>query len=243
MKIALSLVTLGLCSLSAARLAQAQGDGPMPVYVVVAERPQSEHERPLAAPSNALELSAGSGYTQGFGNLRSGVGMPSVASPGVAVDIGVGYRIDESWAILWSGEYAQLTPERTNAARSLTTGLAMQYHFAPLQRVDPWAEVGAGYRFLIEDPSVGSTLVTHGPQLGRIRAGIDFRIAETLALGPMIGADATFFAFQDIPGLPTVIQSPTVSAFVFGGLMGRFDIGQTTSSRRRPVIIPAAAFD
>jgi hypothetical protein len=202
------------------------------------ERPA---ERTLAAPRNALELSVGSGYTQGFGNLRSGVGMPSVVTPGVAVDLGVGYRIDPSWAVLWSGEYAELTAERTNAARSFTTGLAMQYHFAPLQQVDPWVEMGAGYRFLVEYPSFGSSLLTHGFQLGRVRGGIDFRVAEAVALGPMIGVDATFFVFQDIPNLQTNIQNPTVSAFVFAGLMGRFDIGQSTKSRRAPVVVSASS--
>lgn len=239
MRIALSFVTLGLCASTAAGLAHAQPGDPTPAYVV-AERPATG---PLAAPRNALELSVGSGYTQGFGNLRSGVGMPSVVTPGVAIDVGVGYRIDPSWAVLWSGEYAQLTAERTTAARAFTTGLAVQYHFAPLQRIDPWVEFGAGYRFLVEDASLGPKLMTHGPQLGRVRAGVDFRVAEAVALGPMLGADATLFFFQDSPSLSTTIDHPTVSTFIFGGLMGRFDIGQSTRSRRAPVVVSASATD
>jgi hypothetical protein len=232
----LLLVMLGVAS-TATGLARAQPREAAPERDVMTERPV---ERPLAAPRNALELSVGTGYTQGFGNLKSGVGMPSVATPGVAVALGIGYRIDPGWAVLWSGEYAQLTAERTNEVRSYTTGLAMQYHLAPRQQVDPWVEVGAGYR-LLEESSAGPTSFTHGVQLVRVRAGVDLRIADAVALGPMLGADATYFVFQDIPGQPTTIDNPTVSTFLFGGLQGRFDIGQSTRSRRVPVVVSASA--
>ena len=235
MKIALSFVTLGLC-VTAAGGALAQPPEPAPYYVPY-ERPS---ERRLEAPRNALELSLGTGYSQGFGNLRSGVGMPSVVTPGAGLTLGVGYRIDPSWAVLWSGDYAELMAERSNTARTFTTGLALQYHLAPMQKVDPWVEVGAGYRFLIEDSSVGPNLLTHGFQLGRVRAGLDFRIADAVALGPMVGADATLFVFQDFPSLQTNISDPTISTFIFAGVQGRFDIGQSTSSYGTPYVTSAS---
>lgn len=235
MKIALSFVTLSLCA-TAAGVALAQPPEAVPYYVPY-ERPA---ERSLEAPRNALELSVGTGYSQGFGNLKSGVGMPSVVTPGAGLTLGVGYRVDPSWAVLWSGEYMELTAERTTTARSFTTGLALQYHLAPMQRVDPWVEVGAGYRFLVEDNSVGPNLLTHGFQLGRVRAGLDFRIADAVALGPMIGADATLFIFQDFPNLQTNISDPTISTFIFAGLQGRFDIGQSTKSYGTPSVTSAS---
>jgi hypothetical protein len=185
---------------------------------------------PLAAPTNAFEVSAGTGYTQGFGSLQSGVGMPSVVTPGVAFDLGLGYRINPRFAVLWSGEYAELTAERTSTARAFTTGIAAQYHVRPMERLDPWLEAGVGYRFLVENPSIGPTLLTHGLQLARVRAGLDFRLGEPVSLGPMIGADATLFLFQDFPNVQTNIPSPTVSTFVFAGIQGRFDVGDTTQS-------------
>lgn len=236
MRYTLSLVTLGLAS-TVVGLAHAQPPPPVPVYYV-AERPPAGQ---LAAPRNAFELSVATGYTQGFGNLTSNVGLPSVATPGVAFDLGLGYRIDPRWAVLWSGEYAELTAERTNAARSFTSGLAVQYHLAPLQRVDPWVELGIGYRFVVEDSTIGPTLVTHGPQLGRARAGIDFRLDETFALGPMIGADATIFYFQDTENFQTTLPNPTISTFLFAGVTGRFDIGQSTRSRRASVVVGSAS--
>lgn len=232
-KIALSSMVLGV-SLTAVGFARAQPPA-QPDYAV--EKPW---RGPLAAPSNAFELSVGTGYTQGFGSLQSGVGMPSVVTPGIAFDLGLGYRIDHRLAVLWSGEYAELTAERTNTARSFTTGVAVQYHIRPMQRIDPWVEAGFGYRFLVEDPNIGSTLLTHGIQLGRVRVGLDFRPEETLSLGPMIGADATLFLFQDFPNVGTNISDPTVSTFVFAGVQGRFDFGQTTRTRTARVASAAA---
>jgi hypothetical protein len=227
-KIALPSMVLGL-SLTAVGFARAQPPEPAPMPDVV-ETPPPKKE--LAAPSNAFELSAGTGYTQGFGSLQSGVGMPSVATPGVAFDLGLGYRIDHRLMVGWQGEYAELTAERTNTARAFTSGVALQYHMNPMQRVDPWVEVGVGYRFMVEDPGVGPTLLTHGLQLARVRLGLDFRADEAVSLGPVIGADATMFLFQDFPNVATNISDPTVSTFVFAGLQGRFDIGQNTRTRK-----------
>jgi outer membrane protein W len=231
MKLTLSVAALG-ASLSAAGFARAQPPEVMPStsleYPPTTERLTGG--RRLAAPQNALELSVGTGYTQGFGSLSSGVGMPSVVSPGISADVGVGYRIDPKWAVLWSGSYQDLNAERTATAHGFTTSLALQYHLAPMNRLDPWVELGAGYRILVEDPKTGPSLVTHGVQLARVRVGLDFRAGEAVALGPVIGADATLFLFQDFPSVQTNIADPRVSTFVFAGLQGRFDIGGSTRS-------------
>ena len=135
MKIALSIVALGICSTTAglARAQPSESQLPIPTYGTQ----EAPTEKTVGAPKDAFELSFGTGYTQGFGNLKGGVGLPSVVTPGAAFDLGLGYRIDPHWAVLWSGQYAELTAERTSTARSFTTGLAAQYHFAPTQPVDP----------------------------------------------------------------------------------------------------------
>lgn len=246
MKIAASLVALGVTSLSIAGIARAQPPDVQPAqlpppaessspYYVGAERVQV-NENAVPAPANAFELSVGSGYTQGFGNLKSGTGLPSVITPGGAVDLGLGYRIDPHWGVSLQGEYAELTAERANAARAINMGLALQYHLAPIRRVDPWVEVGAGYRVLVENAIVGPNQYTHGVQLARVRVGLDFRVDKALALGPVIGGDATMFVFQNAPNVQTNIANPTVSTFVFAGLQGRFDIGGTsTTGQPQPV--------
>jgi hypothetical protein len=209
---------------------------PMSPMPTASPEQRTWEEGRLSAPTNALELSVGTGYTQGFGSLQSGVGMPSVASPGIGVDVGVGYRINPKFAVLVAGQYQELTAERATGARGLTGSLAAQYHFAPLQRLDPWVEVGTGYRMLWETQNIGPTLLTHGFQLARVRVGVDFRAGEQVAIGPMIGADANLFLFQDIPGAQTNISDPTVNTFVFAGLQGRFDVGGGKTSGPPPTI-------
>jgi hypothetical protein len=246
MKVALSLVVGATLTTTGLARAQPPDTPPStytyPTYPATTYPPSGEtpmREKQVAAPTNALELTVGTGYTQGFGNVRSGLAVNDVVTPGLGVDFGIGYRATPQVAVLWSGQYQEFNAERTSNARGFTNTIAVQYHFNPMQRVDPWIEGGAGYRVLIEDPALGPNLVTHGFQLGRVRAGLDYRASDSVALGPMIGADATMFFFQDIPALQTNIADPRLSTFVFAGLQGRFDIGgrrttgttQTISSR------------
>jgi outer membrane protein W len=196
--------------------------------VVGAEQGRGYFEQRLPAPKSAFELSVGTGYTQGLGMLQQGVSLPDVASAGIAADVGVGYRIDPHWMIGVDGEYQELDAQRFSGARGLTGTLAAQYHVAPHTRLDPWLEIGAGYRALWEArPSPNANLITHGLQLARARVGVDWRVAPAVAVGPMVGADATLFLWQDAGALTgnVAIASPRVSTFLFGGIQGRFDIG------------------
>ncbi|MDB4937109.1 MAG: hypothetical protein JWP87_4081 [Labilithrix sp.] len=203
------------------------------VPALASAQEKSWFQRGLPAPSEALELSVGTGYTQGFGSLRSGVGMPQVAREGIAVDLSAGYRINPHWAISIGGQYTELNALNADAARGGTATLAAQYHIAPTTRLDPWLELGSGYRLLAQlAPTTGGNATTdivynHGFQLGRARAGIDLRLSQDIAIAPVIGADATMFVWQDVGGANTAIASPAMSTFVFAGVQGRVDVGGT----------------
>jgi hypothetical protein len=181
-------------------------------------------EQKVAAPTRALELSVGTGYTQGFGMLAKGVGMPDVVRPGIAFDLGAAYRIDPHWAIGLTGQYQELTSERATGARGLTSGVAAAYHFAPYVRSDPWLQLGAGYRLLWETNNApATTVLTHGFQLAKLTAGLDVRFTEDVAVSPVVGADLNVFLWQDA-GNSVAISDPRVNTFVFAGVQGRFDI-------------------
>ncbi|GAC1518739.1 MAG: hypothetical protein NVS3B10_20660 [Polyangiales bacterium] len=186
-------------------------------------------EQRLPAPAQALEVTVGTGYTQGFGMFRSGVGMPQVAHEGIGVDGSAGYRIDPHFALSLGGEYQELSAQNASATRGLTATLAGQYHFVPQTRLDPWLEVGTGWRALWQVPAVngGPTALTHGWQIARVRVGLDQRLSPDIAISPLIGADATTFLFQDVAGDDTAIGNPAVSTFVFAGVQGRLDLGGT----------------
>lgn len=184
-------------------------------------------EQGLPAPSQAFEATVGTGYTQGFGMLRSGVGMPQVAHEGIAVDASAGYRIDPHFGVSFGGEYQELSAQNASATRGVTGTFAMQYHIVPQTRLDPWLELGSGYRALWQVPSISNapTVLTHGWQIVRVRAGFDVRLSPDIALSPVIGADATTFLWQDVGGNNTAVGSPAVSTFVFAGVQGRLDLG------------------
>jgi hypothetical protein len=53
----------------------------------------------LRAPSDALELKVGVGYTQGFGDLAPARGIDSVAGAGVGVSAEIDYRLSRPWSL------------------------------------------------------------------------------------------------------------------------------------------------
>lgn len=182
-------------------------------------------EQRVPSCSEAFELTVATGYTQGFGTLEPGVGMPQVAHAGVGVDGAVGYRIDPHYSFSIGAGYQQLEAERDAAVRGFALDLALQYHLAPAVRVDPWLELGSGYRMLWLVPAgAASTVVVHGPELLRLRAGLDLRISADVAIAPVLGADATMFVFREEETV-SALAEPKLSTFVFAGLQGRIDLG------------------
>jgi hypothetical protein len=187
----------------------------------------------MAAPSRALEITLGSGYTQGLGMLSGTTSLPSIASAGAGFDAGVGYRASKHLSLALVGQYHELVAERGSpfsklpSVRGATAGVAVTYHFIPEQRLDPWVELGTGYRMLWETSTAGRPgAFSHGIELARARVGVDFRIAHQFALGPMIGADANLFLWRDALGA-RAIDDVRMSTFVFAGVQGRLDVGGT----------------
>jgi hypothetical protein len=66
----------------------------------------------------------------------------------------------------------------------------------------------------------------HGWEIARLQVGVDYRLNRSIAVSPVLGADLTTFFTQATPASSsfTNISSPSVDAFVFAGLQGRFDI-------------------
>jgi hypothetical protein len=197
---------------------------------VAADKPYLARRVP--ARSNAFELTIASGYAQGFGTLQPGIGMPAVADAGASVDASVGYRVDTHYSLSFGGEYQGLAPERDESAvHGAAIAIAIAYHVSPSARVDPWLQLGSGYRMLWLVPaSPAPTTVLVGPELVRLRFGLDLRVSPDVAVAPVIGADATMFVFRDAV-TSDAIANPKLSTFVFAGLQGRMDIGGSSASR------------
>jgi hypothetical protein len=190
----------------------------------------------LAAPMEAFELKLAGGYTQGFGNVLPGVGMPSVAGAGVAGNLDLDYRMTPHTSVGFQGQYQEFTSENNEASRGLMGNLGITVHGAPFTRADPYARLGVGYRLLWSvNPVVGgvqtNTVLVHGFELANLYLGYDFRLNEGVAISPMIGADLNLFLWERFSGtgITRALPSAQVATFVFAGLQGRFDAGPTAS--------------
>jgi hypothetical protein len=187
----------------------------------------SYFQQTVPAPSRALELQVGTGYTQGFGNVLPGQGISNVAGPGLGFDLGIAYRISPRWSAGVEGQYQEFANEQNTAARGLTAGAGATYHLNPTLRGDPFVRMSGGYRMLwsVNPPGVPTTTIL-GLELAKATFGYDVRISPDIALAPMVGANLDVFVLRDTNGL-RVLAPPQLAAFVFAGLGGRFDIGGT----------------
>jgi hypothetical protein len=188
---------------------------------------------PVDAPSKAVEIGVGFGYTQPTGDLTRRDSIDDFARAGGELSGEVGYRVNPNWLVGLYGGYARYhAPGGTSDDKttSATGGVQAQYHITPFSRVDPWIGIGAGYRGFFINPGVGASRSLHGIQLARARVGFDYRVSEAVALGPVIGVDLTMFTTEHFPGggNTQAVESDnlTVTPFFYAGLAGRFDIGK-----------------
>src|SRR5579883_1817587 len=109
------------------------------------EEGQPYFNQHVEAPANAFEISVGTGYTQGFGNMRPGTSVNDVQSAGIGFDLGLGYRVNPYWGIGVNGQYQEYESQRGTGTRGLQFGLNAQWHFLPYTHIDPWLSFGVGY--------------------------------------------------------------------------------------------------
>lgn len=205
------------------------------------ERGESYLAQHLRAPSNALELEVGTGYTQGFGLVAPGRRISDMSGAGVGASLEVDYRLSRPWSIGVEGQYQELSREQNSAARGLAANLGVTYHFDPVLRGDPWARLGTGYRVVQESDPAGAqgvTVARRGFELVAAKVGYDVRISEDVAIAPVVGADLDLFVWED-NGNTSQLSTAQVGSFVYGGLQGRFDLGGTRdgvaeTARREP---------
>lgn len=185
----------------------------------------------LAAASNAVEVTLGTGYEQGFGNVGSGQpSLTDVGTAGGAVHLGVGYRLipQLSVGVYGSGAMFGRSDQVDNSTNlySATAGVEAAWHFLPkASALDPWVSLGTGWRGYWEHADQGNTAM-HGWEIAKLQVGVDYRIDKAVAVSPVVGVDMTTFFTQSTPASNGYgnITSPQVNAFLFAGLQGRFDI-------------------
>lgn len=201
-----------------------------------AERGVSLVNKAVDAPARALEVGVSTGFNQGFGDLQRGQPIAGYAGAGALGEVDIGYRANPHLMI---GAYGSGTQFNANDrltrmftpgtdVRTATAGVQANWHFRPFRAVDPWVGLGAGYRGFWVIPERGGSTARQGIDVARLRAGVDYRLSREIALGPIVGVDASLLLSERVPGGGyTAIPNRTMSGFVFAGVGGRFDmIGQ-----------------
>lgn len=212
------------------------------IEVTQVETTPSYMRAPMRAPRNAFEIGVNTGYTQGFGNISNGTSVGNVAGAGLGVGLDLGYRATPQFSIGLAGQYQEFNPDNelksgTNV-RGLTGTLQATVHFSPFERVDPFLTLGTGYRMLWEvPPGSNNNTLTHGFQLAKANVGLDFRVNDSIALGPMIGADLNMFVWTNPEGPRgnQQIDDVGLNTYIYAGLAGRFDIGGQREARIREI--------
>jgi outer membrane protein W len=208
-----------------------------PVY---AQEVTAPPPAPARAADNALEITLGVGYAQGFGDIGNGQrNLTDQSSAGGEIQLGVGYRINPNFMV---GAYGSGGLQDTGTYTSggnvytATAGVQANYHFLPSETWDPWIGLGSGWRALwITKPAGGGTDSRHGMDIARLTAGVDYRVNSQFAVSPYVGAGLTTFLTQELAGEQSFhnVNSPNANVWIFGGIQGRFDLfGNTGSSVR-----------
>jgi len=201
----------------------------------------SRYPRAFAPVVHALELHVGTGYAQGLGKFADGSPSSSnTGSAGGAVELGVGYRLipNLTLGVYGSGStFARGDGVDSGASLySATAGAQATVHILPDRNLDPWIGIGTGWRGYWSSGTVG-TSSSHGLQLVRLQLGTDFRVSETVAISPVVGADLSVFLTEEAAGQNAwkSVRDANVNTFVFAGLLGRFDLATGSVARSSSV--------
>lgn len=170
----------------------------------------------------SVELAVAGAFSGGAGRLRS-VGEDNLhfTGPGGGVGVLAASRLSPHLAAGVSGDFeafmrgSSWTPGATDRrlARSMRFGLEAIFHTRPDSFVDPWFQVGGGYRAIWVPETDDDLTVQHGPQLFRLRAGIDLLATRGVAFGPWGSAEVGYLTWSRPDGLAA------------GGAVGFFQAG------------------
>jgi hypothetical protein len=181
-------------------------------------------DKPVEVTDRTTELAFGAGNHLGLGTVGGAPArLQDLSGGGTTLEIGLGYRLKPAWVL---GVYATGSrfagQDADGLAASVLTssaGLQLTWHARPDMFIDPWLALGTGWRGMWLDGDAGKG-TSHGLDLARVQAGLDFRLLSSFALAPVIGADWSAELWSD-PPLP---GRTGVNAFVFAGALARLQV-------------------
>ena len=186
----------------------------------------------------ALEATVGLGIDQGFGSVGDGIPrLQDTGSAGAAMEVGIGWRIEPHFTVGAYGSGSAHGPAHaaSSSARAYAAaaGFTVSYHGRPYRRLDPWIGVGFGWRRTWVEGGQGTDVLA-GMDLARIQTGVDYALSDRMSVSPVLGLSVTQFvshkpeaegSYRDVTDARTVL-------FVFGGVLGRFEVLASQRSAR-----------
>jgi hypothetical protein len=121
----------------------------------------------------------------------------------------------------------------------LRAGIDLQYHLRPEETWDPWLGAGLGYELLAVNVAEGgsspsSWLAISGWELANVQAGVDYRLAMGLAVGPFVSLALAEYSSAHEPGASSSSFDGVVAVhgWVVFGVRSTWDIGGPPPSTR-----------
>jgi hypothetical protein len=186
----------------------------------------------VAAPENNIEISVGTGYTQGVGPVAGNRShLEDIAGPGGAVALAAAYRINPTFSVGAYGTFSKYNNgDQINDSTDVlgaTAGIEGIAHLRPDRSIDPWVSLGTGWKGLWLDETSGKNTSLQGLELARVQVGVDYRVSPEISLSPVIGGSLGMYLSEDSPMTSdyTEIGDKKVNFTGFAGLAGRFDLG------------------
>jgi hypothetical protein len=118
------------------------------------------------------------------------------------------------------------------SASSLRFGAQMQFHFMPQERTDAWLGLGIGWErasLSFEGPGEDISLSLSGLEWLMLQGGVDFQVAEAVAIGPFLALSISQFSSVGCDGpdvvctvFPDDIDDKAFHQWLFFGVRGAF---------------------
>jgi hypothetical protein len=216
------------------------------------------------ASAGGFELGARLGYGIPMGEASEDADLSDRISGMVPLQLDLGYRVSPAFSIGGYVMYGVGFPgddlsricdaaedfpggSASCSARDVRLGVQAQYHFQPKKKLDPWLGAGFGYEWLTlgsdlsggglrEDSSTG----VKGWEFINLQAGLDFKVAPGLALGPFLSfsiAEYSSFSFScsgnacgGITSASGDIDNEASHQWLLLGVRGTFVVGDDSTA-------------
>jgi outer membrane protein W len=178
----------------------------------------------MPAIHGGIEVAVALGTSTSVGDIGDGMSARDAVGTAAQLELKIGRRFTPNLAVSFYTA-AQGLAEGSTATRTVytgTAGLVADLHLRPRTKIDPWIGVGGGLSAMLYDQDGVGLAV--GVELARVQLGVDFRLTEDFALGPVIGASATMYGAERAPRADFVDYADRGVNWTFSaGIAGRFN--------------------